>query len=551
MKFARFCGMLALPTISSVLIVVPVLTSYRALGFRSLLNFLAPDAMYYAEIANNFQRYGFPTSDGVTTTNGFQPLWGWLLMIWMKLFHVAHDRQLFVIFGLSMVCVIAAYAILSYALYRLLGLLPGLIATLTLFPGWYSLLFEPRTRYGGEGGLLYALNPWSAIDGVESPVVILAWSVLFLSLTHNYTARLLGTSPAALRLTGYFPPAARWCLAAILLGRLEQGLLLIAIAVAACTIPAASRLDRARDAATVLLPACLAGCIYVAFNMITVGTALPVSGLSKIHSGLRGNMHALWFVLRGTIGSTWWLAATRLYPLLFGLSAGVAMLVAAGASRWQWTRAPGQGALPFYLSVFGLFLTMNALFLFGLEPIYSIGYWYFWPIAMVPSVLVSLWLGVWTERHAGLRWPALGFCCALLLFALPNEMYLLDSPDVAQLFAFSSNQHVSDQLWRSRRPIRADLLRRYPDAKLVETFDGVFGFMLDLPARSLTGLISSPQELRRRRAVGFWRSAIEDGYDIVPDFGYLDMRGADRSIEVVDMFRPPSSPVAFFKVKLR
>ena len=86
---------------------------------------------------------------------------------------------------------------------------------------------------------------------------------------------------------------------------------------------------------------------------------------------------------------------------------------------------------------------------------------------------------------------------------------------------------------------------------MVDTFDGVFGFILDLPARSITGLVSSPEELRRRRKVGFWRSALEDGFNIVPAYGYLDMQIERRDIEVLEEFRPPSSPIIFYRVGLR
>ena len=94
-------------------------------------------------------------------------------------------------------------------------------------------------------------------------------------------------------------------------------------------------------------------------------------------------------------------------------------------------------------------------------------------------------------------------------------------------------------------------MRRYPDAKLVDTFDRAFGFVLHLPALSYTGLVSSPAELRRWKEVGFWPSAVEQGFDIVPNFGYFSLEKQSSKIEVVDEFRPPMSPVSFYRIKLR
>jgi hypothetical protein len=544
----RASGHLILPIISSIILLSPVVISYRMLGIRALFNFFANDAMYYGQIANNFTKFGFPTSDGLTTTNGFQPLWGWLLICVFKSFRVAHDQQLFVLFGLSAACVALAYAILSSTFYQLFGLFAGLIATLSLFPGLYPVVFEPTTRYGGETGLLYALGPWSAINGVESPIVILTWSLLFLFLARNYMEHVANAGSQTLRLTNYFPPAARWCLAAILLCRLEQGLIFIAITIICFVTPADNQVQRLRGLAIILLPSVIVTSIYIAYNLAAVGVPLPVSGLSKVRFGLVGNLRYLWHVMVGGMNDVWWFAAIRLYPIIFGACAGVVMLAAAARCKRDRGRLRGMSV---YLAVFGLFLLMNSTLLFIFEPIGLIGYWYYWPMVLVPAIFVAMPLGYWARRVHGLGGASLTICCAILFFHYPNELHFTNSTTVARVFQFSDHQEISSQLWTFRQPIRNDILRRYPHARLVDTFDGVFGFALDLPARSITGLVSSPAELKRRREVGFWRSAVEDGFDIVPAYGYLDMQIEGRDIKVLEEFRPPSSPVIFYRVELR
>jgi hypothetical protein len=553
-RAAQIRNQLILPAISSAILLFPVAVAFRRLGNRALFNFLADDSMYYGQIANNFIKYGFPTSDGLTPTNGFQPLWGWLLMAVFKGFHVAHSQQLLLLFGLSALCVVAAYGVLSVTFYRLFGLLSGLVATLALFPGIYPLLFEPTTRFGSDGGVLYGLGPWSAMNGVESPLVLLTWSLLFCCLAKRYVTLTVAAEPGNARLTDYFPPAARWCLAAILLCRLEQGLVFIAIAAASLLVPAKSQMERLRDLIIVALPATAVLLIYVCFNMLTVGVPLPVSGLAKVQSGLVGNFEYLLSVMSGGLRDEWWLIAVRIYPLIFGGCAGIAILVAAGRVERQRSSPDNRWhkAMSVYLVSFGLFLLMNASLLFAFEPIYKIGYWYYWPIVLIPATLVALWLGSWTRGATGRAVSALAVCCAVLLFRLPNELHFLDSTSVAHVFKFSEHQDVSYQVWTYRAEIRADILRRYPDAKLVDPYDGIFGFALDLPARSFSGLISSPAELKRRREVGFWRSAVEDGFDILPDFGYFMLQDiGGTGIDVVDKFRPPSSPIDFYRIRLR
>ena len=429
----RISGYLILPIVSAIILLSPVIISYRKLGVRALFNFLANDAMYYGQIANNFAKFGFPTSDGLTTTNGFQPLWGWLLICVFKSFHVTHDQQLFVLFGLSAACVALAYAILSSTFYQLYGLFAGLIATLSLFPGLYPAVFEPTTRYGGETGLVYALGPWSAINGVESPVVILTWSLLFLFLARNHMEHVANAGSRTLRLTDYFPSAARWCLAAILLCRLEQGLILIAIATVSLFIPDENQMQRLKGLTIVLLPSIIVASIYVAYNLVAIGVPLPVSGLSKVSFGLVGNLRYLWHVMVGGMNDVWWFAAIRLYPIIFGTCSGVVMLAIAASGKRDRGRLMGMSV---YLAVFGLFLLMNSTLLFIFEPISLIGYWYYWPIIMAPTILVAVLLGYWAARIHGLGRTSLTICCAILFFHFPNELHFANSTAVAHVFQF-------------------------------------------------------------------------------------------------------------------
>jgi len=59
-------------------------------------------------------------------------------------------------------------------------------------------------------------------------------------------------------------------------------------------------------------------------------------------------------------------------------------------------------------------------------------------------------------------------------------------------------------------------------------------------------------ELTRRQEVGLWQSALEDGFDIVPNTGCFNLQNkSSRDIDVADEFTPASSPVSFLRVGLR
>lgn len=46
-----------------------------------VLRFIQDDAFYYFGIANNWKELGFSSFDGITPTNGYHPLWEWMLII--------------------------------------------------------------------------------------------------------------------------------------------------------------------------------------------------------------------------------------------------------------------------------------------------------------------------------------------------------------------------------------------------------------------------------------------------------------------------------------
>ena len=223
-------------------------------------------------------------------------------------------------------------------------------------------------------------------------------------LARNYTTRISSADWRVLRLTDYFPPAACWCLPAILLCRLEQGLLLVAIVVASLVIPAANKTERLRGIAIVLWPSVIVGIIYVLYNMITVGAPLPVSGMHKIGLAVLGNLKGVIHVMTDTVGTEWWFIAARLYPLIFGACAGIAIIGIAALPQWRRETVvePERLKKTFYLYVFGSFIVMNVAFLFIFEPFYAQGYWYYWPLIMIPEILVAFELGFWTQKIDGL-----------------------------------------------------------------------------------------------------------------------------------------------------
>lgn len=212
----------------TVLLLVPILASFVEIGDRAMFNFLASDSMYYMGVANNFVKFGIPTFDGERLVNGFHPLWALLLMGMFKAFAIPHHYQLYAVFVLGLLLVYVAYVLQSCALLSLLGKRSGIIATILLFPGVYSLSCERIWYVKRDPGVLYSVTPYSAANGMEPSIYLALWGYFILTFIKQF--RLLameGNEVSDLRL--FFPLSIRLCMVAIVMARLDDIFLVAAM----------------------------------------------------------------------------------------------------------------------------------------------------------------------------------------------------------------------------------------------------------------------------------------------------------------------------------
>ena len=102
-------------------------------GFASAWPRFEDDAYYYLVIARNAASGQGFTADGLSPTNGFQPLWMWLLVpiAWLT---SGEPTRLLAATQLVVVCVFAASGALLWDLLRSrLGFLPALLGTAVAF----------------------------------------------------------------------------------------------------------------------------------------------------------------------------------------------------------------------------------------------------------------------------------------------------------------------------------------------------------------------------------------------------------------------------------
>jgi hypothetical protein len=224
----------------------------RALTFRT-----TDDSYYYFQTALNFTHGRGWTFDGLHPTNGFHPLWMAMLL---PVFAAWGDDPLLAL--------------------RMTGVLVALVAAATLWVGWKAF-GALAGRRGAVIGLLLLLQPfalYALLNGLETGVLIL--SLLFLMwMTHRHgllapdagTRRdlalgaMLGLTFLARLDSVFLVPA---LVAVVFVGALQDG------GVRALG-PAARKL------VTVGVAFAVVGAPYLAWNQVTFGHLVPISGALK------------------------------------------------------------------------------------------------------------------------------------------------------------------------------------------------------------------------------------------------------------------------------
>ena len=209
------------------LLVVPIVADVIASGPARLFGYVASDTFYYLVVARHIGA-GVVAFDGSHPSNGFHPLWQALVSIpyLLGLFNGPAIAELAFTLVLSLLCLSAAVLVLGLALRRDDGSLNPLFAALPV--GAYALIISPawltlspqmlREQNPGEGSEPLFGTLWSYVNGMESPLVLLAFALLFWAWRADLPRRR--------------PAVFGSCLALLTLARLDQFFVAAAICAA-------------------------------------------------------------------------------------------------------------------------------------------------------------------------------------------------------------------------------------------------------------------------------------------------------------------------------
>ncbi len=467
-----------------LLLYVPLYGLY-SFGIQTVFGYFAHDAFYYLTVAKNSSSFFF-SFDGERPTNGFHPLWQYILT---ALFAVigSHDSatQLYAAYILGAVLVTVGYVLVGWSLYRVTR---SLYWPFLLIPGPFYLLFTVRVENEVAQGVTYTYSPWAFMNGMESPCSVAAGGLFVYLLTRICFPKAESLSPTGT--TAQKGESFDWSafalgisLALVVLARLDDVFLLLTTGLYFLLCD----WGRSRPLRRVLLigvPATVLLSAYMGFNYVSCHSVLPVSGRIKSTGGaaLTGNLAMslcdLFPPLRGIIRPSyrlneWGTTASRssamILPMIFAVWIAAQLLRSRLRHSELFQRFGWLLPIVLYIVLKGAYNLVNVR-------VGSQGYWYYTLTVLMTNYLIILvlWqLIPWDTMRVplSLRRGCVGLYACFYLFTAAQTM---------ALGSFVDGRYYP--LWRDRLEITSALKKIDPDIKLIDRSDGTYAYSLGIPA---------------------------------------------------------------------
>lgn len=494
------------------LLAYPPLYSVSQVGLKAVFAFSCGDTFYYLVVAKN-SVIGQFTFDTETLTNGFHPLWQYILTAAFSLMDRADaESQLYLTYFLSVLFTSTGFVFACWSVYavtRSIGL------SLWLIPGPFYLLFTATDT------ISYTYSPWAFMNGMESPLSLMFGGILLYLFSAAYAR---GpelddpsvTEPADQRISGLTVPGVGIILSLLVLARLDDVFLVCSVAVFFLFYGGSWR-SRFFQATAVVLPTVVLLALYLLSNWISGLPAMPVSGIIKASptAAFSGNMATFLSDFLPPIHAVVRPEKYNLQHWIYTMARTSAMVLPVVFSAWlmvsifrawhgrRFESSDGIWIVPLLLYIFlkGSYNILNVRF-------WNQGYWYYPLCILMVNFIVVLLYWRMTRSSDAVRTRGFKVVCATLF----GTIYLFHSAGV--IFRAVSFEDWSYEVWKHRDELAAQVKEAGADVKLLDRSDAVFAYCLSLPAIALSGFTTDYQGYLARKNERFFEYCLERGYTV-------------------------------------
>ena len=129
----------------------------------------AADSFYYLNVADNFAKHSIMSYDGAHATNGFHPLWQWILSLSFQNINTSEGQIIFT-FILSIILISLSVIMLTIFLYRITN--NPFVTIISVIPGFsYFILSFIHFKY---------FTVWAFMNSMETALSLFLFSILLL-----------------------------------------------------------------------------------------------------------------------------------------------------------------------------------------------------------------------------------------------------------------------------------------------------------------------------------------------------------------------------------
>jgi hypothetical protein len=442
----------------------PLIYAALSHGPEIIIRSLTGDSYHYLAIARKANISHIYTYDGVHVTNGFHPLWQYVIRgVFAGLDLQSHESQAVAVMWMALTAATIGIVLTAVAVIRMTN---QYFLALLLVPGLFYLTAGVHVR---------TLSIWSALDGMESAFSVLFGGIFFFVFSaysvDGHGKRTIN-AVSLCRGLGLVLPF-------LILSRLDDVFILPAFLIALLGVDEPLR-KRLAAALWIVGPSTLAVLAYMAYNKVTVGVSMPLSGGTK--SGFVGFLSA-------------YMTAAIHLPLLLDLKGLLTKSPADGAAIFSNSFRFVEVAYPMVAAAFGalavrkfmrhrpeafvllsicLYIVFKEAYNFlNVHPWHQAS-WYYVFITLCLSVLGTLalknpWVSVKQNSLARNGIVTLGI-----------SLMLLSGSQYYSSIVYQNPNGPVPKFWERRSEIRKELTG-HGVSGLINVDDGITAFLLDLP----------------------------------------------------------------------
>lgn len=466
----------------------PIYLFYQQFGLLAPFKFFVGDTFYYLVIAKHFAEVGIFSFDSIHSTNGFHPLWGYILSGVFRLGAFDLEGQVRITFFLSSLFLSLGLFFWGAILYQRTR--SFFWTFFTLFPGYYYFLgvaFDP-----------HAGNIWAFANGMESACSLLFGGITFWVLLQFKPKQ---KNEKYFVFLGIF-------VSFTVLSRLDDVFLYVAVLIVCIDF---FSLKSLRKWIWLAFPGIIFIGSYLIYNQYTCGMAFPVSGQFKQGFGFLSNFYfTLDTFLPGLMRSLelftcslhfWSFTGWRILQMVFPA------LVVFLLFRPIRLRAKEQGSL--FEPTLMLYILLKFFYNYFFVATWNQGQWYY-PLSIVGvNVLITLFL---TQHIFPLLSPYFArFCRWTLCFV----SLLLIQVFWMEKWTSSYNQNYFTFFTRYES-IQSSLQAKIKSPiKLLAYEDGILAYALGYPTLNGFGYALDAKSAEEKRKGQILNYAYEQGHNIL------------------------------------